>query len=297
MPTRKEIQEVRNAVDQEIARARADLSSLQHEKSAYERKARPSLPADGTGGLHEYRGLLITDTTIGAVVAENRARKNQSAQMETLGGLGLVRILPELPQFRQMVAAQSRNIVPLFESECLSRSVLSEHEMALTSEYHQRAKFWEYARSVIGEYSAKTLEKRDSWPAGFPAERPNIDPAARLRWVAPDSPMFLSKQDRFSGCFFNMNGFVNDPMAEHNEYKDRLVWTEEETQIFVEKYKQNPKDFRRIKSALPDKCHKDVIEFYYLNRYEMGLRENEGAAKKRGGKKKVISEGNVKKSY
>ena len=73
-----------------------------------------------------------------------------------------------------------------------------------------------------------------------------------------------------------MNRFVEDPKREHDEFRARLHWSNDERQTFVEVYRKNPKDFRKIADALPEKTHKDVIEFYYLNRYALCLKENEG---------------------
>jgi hypothetical protein len=93
-------------------------------------------------------------------------------------------------------------------------------------------------------------------------------------------------RERRSNCFCDLNGFVEDPRQAHTEYRERLCWTEEERTVFVEKWRAHPKDFMEFKNALPEKSHKNVIEFYYLNRFEFNLRDLEGGAKKRGGKRK-----------
>jgi hypothetical protein len=299
MPTGKEIQDVKAEVEQEISRYRADLSSFQHERNSFERRARPLIPPDASKGMHEYRGLLIMDTTVDAVMSENRARKAQSLQADMEVGMPPFHNLTDLPFFKQMITKQRQNVVPMLVSEYTARVMMEERKIELASQYLQRAESWKHARSVISEYSARTVEKSESWPQEFPKDPQKVDDAARLRWVAPDQEMFMTDRNRLDGCFFDMNGFVDDPQSEHDEYRDRLVWSEEERQVFIEKYRQHPKDFRKIRAALPDKSYKEVIEFYYLNkfRYELSLRENEGAARRRGGKKKVISEGNVKKSY
>jgi hypothetical protein len=107
--------------------------------------------------------------------------------------------------------------------------------------------------------------------------------------------MFLSKRERRANVYYDMNGLIDDPQFAHERFRARICWTEEERAIFIEKYKQHQKDFRKIKAALQDKTYKDVIEFYYLNRYPLNLRDTEGS--KRRPKKKVISEGVAKRTY
>jgi hypothetical protein len=143
------------------------------------------------------------------------------------------------------------------------------------------------------EYSARTVTAIPD----IEKSRTTVDDAARLRWTAPDQQMYLSDKDRQIHCYFDMNGFIPDPVAVHLAFKTRGSWTDEERTIFLEKYGQHPKDFRKIRTALPEKTLKDVIEFYYLKRYELNLKELGAAAKKRGGPKKVISEGVAKRSY
>jgi hypothetical protein len=126
-------------------------------------------------------------------------------------------------------------------------------------------------------------------------DAPKVDNALRLRWTAPDQRMFLSKKERRENAYYDMNNFVPDPQAAHDEFRARVIWSEEERAIFLDKFKQHGKDFRKIKAALPEKTHKEVIEFYYLNRFPLNLRDNEGTRGR--GKKKVVSEGVVKKTY
>jgi hypothetical protein len=102
--------------------------------------------------------------------------------------------------------------------------------------------------------------------------------------------MYTTRERRSNG-FYDMNGFVENPSQVHPEYRERLCWTKEERTVFVEKWRTHPKDFRKIKNVLPEKSHNDVIEFSCVNKFELNLRDLEGAAKKRGGKRKVISEG------
>lgn len=299
LPTKREVQEVKNSMDNELQMLRADLSSLTHELSSCNRSSRPLIPTDSTQGIREYRGLLITENTIDEVLSENKNKRLNSIQSSALKtNPPLYHNIFEFPFYHRMIQTQEKNVVPLFSSQYSKRANLLETRQELARIYVDKYKYWkDVLCKEIDDYNSRTDEKSEVWPPEFASELPKVDDAIRVKWCAQDQPMLLSERDKEAECYWNTNGFVEDPVAEHNKYRARLCWTEEERITFVEKYRQHPKDFRKIAAALPEKTHKDVIEFYYVNRYELSLRENEGAAKKRGAKKKVMSEGSTKKNY
>ncbi|KAK8884311.1 hypothetical protein M9Y10_043419 [Tritrichomonas musculus] len=303
LPSRREVLDVKSQVEQEILRLRADLSSLQHERASFNRSSNVSLLTTSDAstnkelGIHEYRGLVISDNSVNSIIEENRAKKEKSEKTRSLSEFQLFRTPIEFPYYKNAINAQKKNIVPLFAAQFLQKQKIKEHQEELTREYVKVKDAWKRPNELIDEYSSRVDIKSENWPPEFNMDIPKIDDAARLKWCAPDSEMILCQEQKEANCFYDMNGLVESPVASHNEYKARLSWTEEEKNIFIEKYRQYPKDFRKITAALPEKTHKDVIEYYYLKRYEFNLKQSEAAAKKRGGKKKVISEGSAKKNY
>ncbi|KAH0788399.1 Myb-like DNA-binding domain containing protein [Histomonas meleagridis] len=299
LPSRRDVQEMKSQTEQEIQRYKADLSSLQHERNSLQQTPNqliPSLP--NSLGIHQYRGLLISDNLIDSVISTCKSRRDESHNTTTIQSDNQTyHNLPELPLYKQTIDQMRLNALPIFAHRFAKKGLLIEEQQNLADEYAKRRMLWEQQNIAIDDYSSRVDIKSNVWPPEFPKETPVVDEAARLKWASPDQEMFLMKSDKIDNCYYNTNGFINDPIASYNRFKERLAWTEEEKQIFVEKYRQNPKKFRKIKEALPDKSYKDVIEFYYLNRYELGLRENEGISKKRGGRRKVISEGSTKKYY
>ncbi|OHT04074.1 Myb-like DNA-binding domain containing protein [Tritrichomonas foetus] len=299
LPSRRDVQEIKISVEQEIQRIRADLSSLQHERNSFNRTTNPNLiPSSTTNGIREYRGLLISENSINSVIAENRAKKAESEKTRNLtNNVQLFKHSVEFPMYQQIIASQKNSIVPLFAAQFSEKKAIMEAQKALAEKYVHLKEVWKEPNRLIDEYGSRVDVKSEQWPAEFTMDTPKIDDAMRLKWCAPDREMFLSNNQKIADCYYNTNGIVHDPVSAHNEYRTRLCWTDEEKQTFVEKYRQYPKDFTKIAAALPEKCHKDVIEFYYLKKYELCLKENEGAMKKRGGKRKVISEGSAKKNY
>ncbi|CAG7829944.1 unnamed protein product [Allacma fusca] len=99
----------------------------------------------------------------------------------------------------------------------------------------------------------------------------------KMRSYAVIPPILLDERARKRRCN-NRNGIMEDPLQ---EYKDRQVlnlWTEQERDIFKEKYLQHPKNFGIIKSYLERKNVSDCVQYYYLSKktqnYRQLLRKN-----------------------
>ena len=314
LPTKQEVLNEKNEVENEIQRLKAELASLKYESSSIQQTSRTLIAhTNNTHGIHEYRGLVIEDNAIESVIQENQ-QKSQEAQIEALVDsvvpqqrekeldFGVKHRLPkfrhivDLPQYRKTIETEQELLIPLFATRFAEKDVLLEKEEELAQTYKEYDEAWEERKKIIDEYNARTGEKSEIWPIEFQFDSAVVDDNQRMKWAADDIPMILSKSEQLDRCYYDTNSLVPDPVSEYSDYKYRLAWTEEERQIFVEKYRQHPKDFAKIADALPEKTVKDVIEFYYLNRYKMNLKDNEGLSKRRGGKKKVVTEG-TKKNY
>lgn len=306
IPSKQEVQNVKNETDAEISRLRAELSSLQYELKSFKHTAQALTPNTSTNGIHEYRGLIMIDTSIESIIQDNQRKAKEAQQCalvdastnspETHHTLPMYRHIVDYPQFKNQIDTNNELLVPLFAVRYAEQDVLYEKENELAKKYNELDGPWQERQKTIDEYNDRTGEKSEQWPSEFYFERPNLDEVQRLKWAAQDIPQILSEKEKLSRAYIDTNAFVPDPVTVFDQYRHRLAWTEEEKTIFVEKYRQHPKDFAKIAEALPEKDVKEVIEFYYLNRYHLNLKENEGAAKRRGGNKKVITEGS-KKNY
>lgn len=308
LPTKQEVLSEKNEIEAEIQRAKAELASLKYERNSLSHPSRTLIPGKrSANGIHEYRGLVIEDHAISDVIQENK-QKSQEAQIDALvkpsdkEKSDVKHILPkfrhivDLPEYKKTIENEKDILVPLFATRFAEKEILMEKEEELTEQYNEFTEEFKKREKIIDEYNARTGEKSENWPPEFYFERPDLDDQARLKWAAQDIPMILSKSEQIDRCYYDTNSYVRDPKKEFDQYRTRLAWTEEEKHTFVEKYRQHPKDFEKIAEALPQKTIKEVIEFYYLNRYKMNLKDNEGVAKRRGGKKKVVTEG-TKKNY
>lgn len=85
-----------------------------------------------------------------------------------------------------------------------------------------------------------------------------------------------------------MNNIVIDPLAAHIEYKFRKSWSNDEKTKFVNAYSKYHKNFKKIAEQFQFKELKDIIEFYYQNKFELGLKRYDVISKKKKHYKKFI---------
>ncbi|XP_071945276.1 uncharacterized protein [Antedon mediterranea] len=99
-----------------------------------------------------------------------------------------------------------------------------------------------------------------------------------IRSLAVVPPMlFDSHQRRIK--YINKNGIVEDPMKEHKEKQLFNTWSDEEKEMFKEKFLQHPKNFLLIASFLEKKSVADCVLHYYQTKksdnYKQILRKNQ----------------------
>jgi len=77
-----------------------------------------------------------------------------------------------------------------------------------------------------------------------------------------------------------------DPLKESQQQSLSNVWTDMEKCIFLDRFLQHPKDFRKIASFLRNKSTKDCVAFYYDSKqsvpYKVALKEHLMRRKRRG---------------
>lgn len=302
MPTKNEVLVQKQEIEQEIQATRAELSALQHQINYYDHSTHSLIPTSSGSGFSEYHNILLSDTIIESVMAENKEKKKKSTHPAFIGpqleepAVSQFKKIEELPLYKETIDDYEKYLAPLFYYHFQLKQIINDKQISYTSQYMQKKNNWEEQFPYFDEYAARVDYVSDNWPAEFPKGKTKPVDAACLKWVAPDQPLLSSNMKKEALCYYNMNGFVEDPQAEHDEFRNRVTWSEEEKKKFVSKYTQHPKKFRLIAESLPLKSVKDVVEFYYVNRFALSLKEKEGARRKRGGKAKVVSEGAAKKT-
>lgn len=74
----------------------------------------------------------------------------------------------------------------------------------------------------------------------------------KMRSYAVIPPILLDSRQRRL-WYVNKNGFVEDLSQQYKEKQMFNIWTDQEKELFREKYLQHPKNFAFIASCLPRK--------------------------------------------
>jgi hypothetical protein len=103
-----------------------------------------------------------------------------------------------------------------------------------------------------------------------------------------DLILFLNCCQELSATYVNTftSRRVHDPFQEANEEKSTSIWSDMEKCVFLDRFLQFPKDFRRIASFLKNKTTKDCVAFYYDSKqtvpYKGALKEHIMRRKRKG---------------
>jgi hypothetical protein len=175
------------------------------------------------------------------------------------------------------------------------RSLASEKSHLLAREYVDKRVLWDNISRALERYHRENREAIDHWPPEIASKSPKTKDISILsQYAGGDVAMYLDDSEFYNYGFYSMNGLVTDPVLSHLQYRKRLSWTAAERQTFLDKYRLHRREFKKIAAGLPHKSVKDVIEYYYVHRIDLNLKEVEQQSKKRG-RKKVFTEGAVRK--
>ncbi|GFR30810.1 nuclear receptor corepressor 1 [Trichonephila clavata] len=87
----------------------------------------------------------------------------------------------------------------------------------------------------------------------------------KMRSYAVIPPIILESRQR-KVWYVNTNGLIEDLSQEYKERQMINIWTDQEKEIFREKYLQHPKNFAIISSCLEKKSVADCVQYYYLSK-------------------------------
>eukprot|EP00958_Prasinococcus_capsulatus_P001124 scaffold104_cov375-Prasinococcus_capsulatus_cf.AAC.3 len=89
--------------------------------------------------------------------------------------------------------------------------------------------------------------------------------AERLKTMVKIPPMIMDEEEQRWRQYINDNRRIHNPVAEEEERQGTKVWTEEEKRLFMDKFLQYNKNFRRIASEIEGRTTGECVCFYYRN--------------------------------
>ncbi|KAF8591315.1 hypothetical protein K439DRAFT_1327362, partial [Ramaria rubella] len=120
--------------------------------------------------------------------------------------------------------------------------------------------------------------------------------AIRNTAVIPD--LISTDPSALNVTYKDDNGLVDDPEDMFNVYDALGRWTDEEKELYLEKYGIYPKQFGLIASFIPGKTSAQCVMFYYLHKKELidfraAIAKYGPKRKRRGGRKTGKGKGNA----
>ncbi|KAL1432156.1 hypothetical protein MTO96_013491 [Rhipicephalus appendiculatus] len=109
-------------------------------------------------------------------------------------------------------------------------------------------------------------------------EQENAD--RKMRQNAAVLPVIVDLQERRRPRYCDHNRLVRDMAATHSEHQKQSTWTDQEKEIFLEKFAEFPKDFGKIASFLEKKSVSECVRYYYLTKKKENPKQLRGKGKR-----------------
>ena len=251
---------------------------------------------DGTVPVRDTAGILVDHSTHDLIFSKNKKLKETSQKKFVLSRFASQKYthIQHFPFMKDHIHNQDSMLSTIYSTIHQEQFETLNHKNKLAAEYVERRALWLNLSNNIDQYHKEHHETINLWPKEF-SNKDIKFPVHQICGYSKDQPL-LSDKERELYSLYDENSLVTDPVKEHNMYKNQVTWTEEEKKIFLERYANNPRDFRKISLGLPSKSQKNIIEFYYLNRHVLNLKSLEIICAQKRSKKRYISEGSQSNS-
>lgn len=288
-----------NRIDREIAQVESQTNKLRKKQQELE----ANNPADSKKDTQETAPIEPKQLSVAQVVYSENRKKAQLAHA-TLDNLGPKVDLPMYNQPSDTAIYHEnkkkfhefrKSLMIYFKRRAQEREA---REKYLTDTYNQLMQAWLKKmdkRENNAARKAKDQKQREFFEKQFPElkkqredrerfsragqrvrseaeleeimdglqEQENEDRKMRSYAVVP--PILVDVRSR-RPRYLNRNSLVEDLSAEYKDRQLNNIWTEQEKEIFREKYLQHPKNFGVIASHLERKSVADCVQYYYLTK-------------------------------
>ncbi|KAH0787762.1 Myb-like DNA-binding domain containing protein [Histomonas meleagridis] len=288
LPKREQIQKIIDSYDKEITSLNNTIQSLEHQKQLKLFSVANMTDRDPTNNVQDYKGFIIPHNGVLSIRDASRSRALQASRTYILRDTATVYThISGLRFLSETIKRHDPLLDPMLTTITHRRNLVRIKATNLAFEYVDRSRMNEKLCAILNTYSNEARQSVPVWPKEF--ER-RVKKIPNPKGVAPDQFMYLDDMEKESYLLYDTNRFVSDPLQAHIQYKKRIAWAESEKQIFLEKYAQHPKDFKKIASCIHTKSVKDVVEYYGVNRIRLNLKQLETTGKRRGRKRTLMNQ-------
>lgn len=290
LPSRQQIESIIDEIDREIMIEKIKLKKLIILHNSKNVSISPIDNDKLKKGVVNKFGNLLSSSPYDQIKKQNKEKIEKSKKGKTLHVPEVFKRIGDLPHFFADNMEHDKEVLGHLISV---KQKENEYHRALTDVYLEKREKWEPYSESLSKYH-KTLRKAvDQWPPEFKLSILKSTNSSDITpYCAQDVLQYKTEEDKQGYLYYDENNLVEDPVFEHEYFKRRIGWTEEEKKIFLEKYAQHPKEFKKIANAIPGKCTKDVIEYYFINRIKLNLHEVKRLSRSKGHKKITTEGGN-----
>ena len=295
LPSKYEVLAAIQSIDDELIKEKNKLRQLIKIRNSRIQSKPQSQNLENKKGVRSIFGNIVVQSTFETVKQQNFLKLQKSHKTNFIPNhqmYGKFKRIGDLPYYFKDNSDLSEPILNYLTHRKIEENKFNQQ---LATEYAYIHSKHEDLSNAVTEYYKLYQRSVDEWPPEFQFSTPRPTELSQVQpYCAPDVIQYKLQEEQECYLYYDENMLVEDPVKEHEQYKRRLTWTDDEKKIFYEKYALHPREFKKIANALPGKSTKDVIEFYFLNRKPMNLHELDLRARTKGHHKKVISEGGAK---
>jgi hypothetical protein len=289
LPSRQQIESRVDDINREIMIEEVKLRRLKKLRHSRNVSAHPVNDEELKEGVVNKFGCFLSRDPYEQIKAQNRERIEKSKEGKTLNVTEQYKRIGDLPHFFMDKTTHDKEMLGHL---IITKQEENEYHRQLANVYREKREVWERYSEDLGEYHKNLGKAIDQWPPEFKLSVSKSSNSNDITaYCAPDVLQYKTEEDKQCYLYYDENNLVEDPVLEHELFKRRVGWTEDEKRIFLEKYAQHPKQFKKIANALPGKCTKDVIEYYFINRVKLNLHEVRRLSKGKGRHRKITAEG------
>ncbi|XP_022241550.1 uncharacterized protein LOC106459370 isoform X2 [Limulus polyphemus] len=299
--SKDELLQVINRLDREIAQMQSQTTNLKKKQQELEMEA--SKPPDSKPHVQETSCSEPKQLSLAQLIYSDNRKKAQQAH-GILEKLGLKLELPIYNQpsdpvvfhenKKHFLSFKKRLIVHLTQKQ----QERKQWETYLTKTYSWLMQAWQKRMEKKDNNTNKRLKDikvREYFEKQYPELRKQREERERLSRVGQRVRSDAEMEEIMDGLqeqeledkkmrsyavippilfdhrqkniqYINKNGLVEDPMAEYKERQMLNIWTDQEKEVFREKFLQHPKNFIIIASHLERKSVADCVQYYYLTK-------------------------------
>ena len=300
LPMKRDIYELIQDVNTKIKEQKMNLSSLIKEKQRISTdggfqqiRARPF-------NVDSYRGFQINKNLIESFLIDNKKHIDKSHTISQVQTDTKYRRIFDLPHYRTMLDVQEENLSVFFSMVYGYQHLSRSKKQALVKKYLRYQDYQNVIEPAIDSFNLIEHKDEKFWgPEQIPESTVPFEGPLATAGCSPDVEQhYVDDLYTIHELYNDKNSFVPDPVKEHEEFKKRIYWSDKDKEMFYDLFMTMPHQFRKIAEHFPRRTTKDMIEFYYRTKSTFdfeGARAARRNKKQQVGKKKVVTEGAVKR--